>query len=208
MSTPEEEKDRQGPIELAASRIRADISQFVTQELHDAFPKNNVYLKGNYNRVFVVTEGYGDQYDGFFEKGHLVTLDPDGLFRSGEVVQNVGDTTHSWEFYDAKLTVASDMEVIKYAPLLVASLFNQIEKELKEDEIFKEGLEPQKRERWQNILPRRDGEVFAVLVECQNALIEAGEDPGIPSTGAQDYGSLAMTGLEEMIKKMKWGRDQ
>jgi len=202
MPTPEQEKEGQGSIKLSASRIRTSVSQFVTQELQGAFPKNWVYMRGNYNRVFVVAEGYGDQCDGFFEKGYLVTLDADGQFRAGDVAQNVGDYTHSWEFYDAKLTKASDMEVIRYAPLLLTSLFGLIENELKEES------DPQKRERWSNVLQRREGEIFAVLIESGSALIAAGEDPEIPSSGAQDYGSLAMAGLEEMIKKMKWGCTQ
>ena len=207
MSKQEGDKDGQSPIELSASRIRASVSAFVTQELHDAFPKNYVYHRGNYNRVFVVIEGYGNQHHGFFERGRLITLDPDGQFRTGEITQYVGDDTHSWKFHDAQLSSASDMEVVRYAPLLVASLFNQIGKELKEGKIFKEDLDAQKREKWSAILQRRDGEIFAVLAESQNALIETGENPEIPSSGAQDYGSLAMAGLDEMIKRI-WGKSR
>ncbi len=156
MSTQEGEKNEPGPIELSASRIRASVSQFVTQELHEAFPRNHAYMYGDYNCVFVVVKGHGNRRNGFFEKGHLVTLDSDGQFRAGEVAQNVEDYTSSWEFHDAKLTVAGDMEVIKYAPLLMASLFSQIEKELKEES------DPQKREKWSNILQRREGETRCI----------------------------------------------
>ncbi len=205
MSAYQEVKDKPSPINLAASRIRANVASFVKQELRDAFPRNYVYRRGFYNRVFVVIEGHGDQYDGFFESGHLITLEPDGQFRSGKVVQDVGDDTHSWKFYDAKLSAASDMEVVRYAPLLVTLLFNQIQAELKEDKIFKRDTE--KWERWESALQKRDGEIFAVLIESQKALIDAGEDPEIPSAGAQDYGSLAMTELQKMIDKMRWGSE-
>jgi len=198
MPTPEEKKDVQDPIKLSASRIRTSISQLVTEELHEAFPRNYVYQRGDYNRVFVVVKGYGNQQNGFYEKGHLITLDTDGQFRAGEVTQNVGDYTHFWKFQDAELAVAGDMEVVKYAPLLMVLLFGQIEKELKDE------LDPQKREKWSNILQRRTGETFAVLIESRNALIEVGEDLEIPTSGAQDYGSLATTELEEILKKMNW----
>ena len=199
MPTPEGKENGPGPIELSASRIRASVSQFVTQELHEAFPKNHVYMRGSYNRVYVVAEGYGNQCDGFFKRGYLVTLDPDGQFRAGVVNQRVEEYTHNWEFYYAELTAASDTEVVKYAPVLVSLLFNQIEKELKDES------DTRKREKWSNVLQRREGEIFAVLVESRNALIETGEEyPEIPSIGAQDYGSLAMAGLEKILKKMKW----
>ena len=198
MITPEGIENGPGPIKLSASRIRESVSQLVTEELHEAFPRNHAYMHGNYNRVFVEVEGQGNQQNGFFVKGHLITLDSDGQFRAGEVVQEVGEATHFWKFYDAKLTDAGDMEVIRYAPLLIVSLFSQIEKELEEES------DSQKKEKWSNILQRRESEIFAVLVESRNALIEAGEDPKIPSSGAQDYGSMATAGIEKILKKLNW----
>lgn len=187
---------------MAASRIKGAVSQLVTQDLSEAFPENYVYTRGGYDRVFIVAKGYGDQYGGFFETGYLITLDPDGQFRAGDVRQDVGDCVSSWKFREAKLTAASDMEVIKYGPLLVASLFNQIEEELKEEE------DPDKIRKWTQVLQKRSSETFAVLVEAQHALKEIGMDYSeLISAENQDYRSATIAALNEIIKKEGLGQD-
>lgn len=191
-----------GPIELAALRIKGSVSQLVTQDLSEAFPENYIYARGGYDRVFIVAKGYGDQHGGFFKTGYLITLDPDGRFRAGNVRQDVGDYASSWKFKEAKLTAASDMEVIKYGPLLVASLFNQIEEELKKEE------DPDKIRKWTQVLQKRSSETFAVLMEARHVLKEIGMDYSeLISAENQDYGSAMAAALNEIIKKRGLGQD-
>ncbi len=185
------------PIAKGAEEINSIVTLFVQKDLEGIFPKNYVYAHGNYDLVFIVASGHGNQAGGFFKDAEMVVLNPEGEFKSGLVNQYVGNYDSCWRFENAKLELAKPLQVIKYSPRLVACLFSQIEEELETQE------DPQKANRVLEALHQR-GEILNQVVSIsRHALIEMGEeDPSVLIKGEKDYGIQAMEGIKEIIANL------
>lgn len=127
-SIPSEEN----PIKFGAQAIRDLSKHLVTVDINGVFPKNYVYEVGDYYLVFYNIAGYGEQYGGFSTSDDMIVLTPQGEYKSGRVEHDVQDWTNSWKFRDADLKPASDLEIVKYSPILLGNLFHQLVDELGE----------------------------------------------------------------------------
>jgi hypothetical protein len=108
-----------------AETVRQEVRTLVEDSPQNTFPDNHQQLS-TYNRVFTAIEGVGDQQNGFFEEARMLTIDPDGEIRSGLVAQEVKEWSSGWNFSDADMQPASDLEVLEYGPLVIEKLFSEL----------------------------------------------------------------------------------
>jgi hypothetical protein len=183
----------ENPISSGATIIRKSVETFVQTQLKDNFPKNYHYMVGNYNSVFQVIEGYGDQAGGFFRNAKMIVLTPDGKLKTGQVHQRVGDYHSSWEFYNAKLEPASDLDVVKFGPVLVRKLFAQIETEITDLE------DQQKIENSLNVLIQR-GKIWSEIeTVSRQSRLEMGEEDIDKHLGDADFGDMAKEDINNIL---------
>ncbi len=187
----------ENPVEWGDLEIRKTVSPFINHQVKGVFPKNSAYMRGDYNRVYCIEEGFGEQGHGFFQKAKMVTLEPDGEFKSGMVSQYVGDWNSRWEFYHARLDAASPLSVVRYAPTLLLKMYEEIEKELPRQK------EPLRIQQALEVLSTRPDVLRSVVSISHDSLLEMGEDdPAAFPHGDQDYGEIALPAMDEMIKEM------
>lgn len=164
--------NREGnPIANGAENIRATVKGAVREGLSGVFPKNRQWHVGDYDLVFVIQKGFGER-GGFYSGANMVVLTPEGDFRSGLVSQQVEHGYSEWVFRDAKLDPASDLEVVRFGPQLVANLLEQIKSELQGQE------DPEKIAKVVNFLVKNTDLYIRMLEVSRVALEGMGEvDP-------------------------------
>jgi hypothetical protein len=183
------------PILQGAEKLRSIVKTSVQENLEDIFPKNYHYMVGNYNLIYVIAEGYGDQCNGFYNIAQMVVLTPEGDIKSGDVYQQVESDHSIWQFRKATLNKASDLEVVRHTPQLVKNLFGQLEDELSEEE------NPQKINKGINFLFKNKELSMQTLAISYKALKEMGEED--PELSNNDTGQPGIEGLAEIIKAIE-----
>lgn len=187
------------PIFQAAEQLRSIVKISVQENLQGIFPRNYVYERGDYNLIFVVSEGHGNIADGFYSSAKMVVLTPEGDIKSGQVEQDVGNWSSFWKFRGAELRKASDLEVVRYTPQLLKNLFEQLEDELSEEE------SPQKIINGINYIFNNKNLHMQTLAISYKALKEMGEED--PDLVHEDSGQPEM-GLAEIIKAFEEQKPQ
>lgn len=183
------------PILRGAEQLRSIVKTSVQENLQGIFPRNYVYGRGDYNLIFVVSEGHGDIAHGFYSSAKMVVLTPEGDIKSGQVRQDVGSWSSFWEFREAKLGKASDLEVVRYTPQLLKNLFEQLEDELSEEE------SPQKITNGINYIFNNQNLHMQALAISHKALKEMGEED--PDLVHEDSGQPEIKDLAEIIKALE-----
>lgn len=179
------------PIFQAAEQLRSIVKTSVQENLQGIFPKNYEHEHGDYNLIFVVSEGHGNIAHGFYSSAKMVVLTPEGDIKSGQVEQDVGNWSSCWKFRGAELRKASDLEVVRHTPQLVKNLFEQLEDELSEEE------SPQKIINGINYIFNNKNLYMQTLAISYKALKEMGEED--PNLVHEDSGQPEMD-LAEIIK--------
>lgn len=185
----------ENPILQGAEQLRSIVKTSVKENLKDIFPKNYQCMHGNYDLIYVIASGHGDRHNGFYDTADMVVLTPEGDIQSGEVYQRVESDHSAWEFEQAKLEKASDLEVVRCMPQLVKNLFEQLEDELSEEK------DPKKITRGLNYLFNNQDMVLKVSAISCKALKEMGEED--PKIAIRDSGQPGVEGLAEIIQAIK-----
>lgn len=195
----------ENPIEAGAKGIKAIVTPLAQTEFKGVFPRNFSYGIGNYNCLFIIARGEGDQSHGFFRRGEVVTLGPGGDFTSGMVNQKVENYHSGWEFHQAHLKPATDLQVVKFAPTLVTKLYDQTNKEIlgqyTEDE---RASSAEKIKQALDILPKKGETLGQLIAISRRALVEMGvEDPDALPAGDLDFGGHFDREIPSIIAGLK-----
>jgi len=119
---PQEEN----PITYGATALRDLTSDLVTKDLKDIFPRNNAWSVGDYDLIFHPMESLGGN------TVRMIVLTPQGIIKTGIVKESISSDHTAWEFDDADLQPATDIQVVRFAPVLIRGLIDQVGEEVQE----------------------------------------------------------------------------
>lgn len=127
---------------------------------------------------------------GFFKKGVVVALGLDGNFTSGMVNQKVENYYSGWEFHQAHLKQATDLQIVKFAPTLVTQLYDQTNEEIlgwyTDDE---RASSVEKIKQVLGVLPKKGKTLGQLIAISRRVLVEMEvEDPDVLPAGDLDFG--------------------
>ncbi len=116
----------ENPILYGATALRYLTENLVTEDLKGIFPHNNAWSVGDYDLIFHPIESLGGN------TVKMAVLTPQGIIKTGIVEESISSDHTAWKFADADLQPATDIQVVRFAPILIRGLIDQAEAEVQD----------------------------------------------------------------------------